>query len=292
MLHHFSFDVPWIVAILLAGAWYAMAFARARRDGHHRHPWWRLVTFQAGLLAVAAATLSPLEHYGNEALWINFLGFLALTMAGPPLILLGRPLTLAFMTSGPVTRSRLRTAYRSLPVTVLTFPIVSWLVFAVVTYIWQFSALTDTAARNDVVRDIQQATLLVVALCFWMPAVASDPMRWRLPYPARALYVFVEMTHKGLFGGMFLSMNRAFHHGFSTNQPAWAPSPMTDQRLAILILWIGGNVIFLIALISIVVGWFRYEGRNAARIDWRLAKARDAKESRRAALDQVFRKPV
>jgi cytochrome c oxidase assembly factor CtaG len=174
----------------------------------------------------------------------------------------------------------------------VTFPVATWLAFAVVTYIWQFTTLTDLAARNAAARDLQLATLLLVGLLFWLPAVAADPVRWRLAYPVRALYVFVEMTHKALFGGMFLSMNHAFHRDFAARAPDWAPSPMMDQRAAILILWIGGNLIFLLALILIVAGWIAYDARAARRADWRLALERAARERRRQALDQVFRRPV
>jgi putative copper resistance protein D len=253
---------------------------------------WRLVAYQLGILAVAVSVVSPLEYYGNEVLWINFVGFLVLTMMAPPLIILGQPLTLAFRVSGPTGRRRLRAAYRSVPMTMLTFPVVSWLGFAALTYIWQFSSWTDIAAHNDVVRDLQQSTLLVMSLAFWLVAVASDPMRWRVPYQMRALYVFVEMTHKGLFGGMFLSATSPFHPRFAAGLPAWGPSPMLDQHMAIMVLWIGGNMIFLVCLISIVVAWLRFEARNAQRTDWRLAKAREAQERRRAALEKVFEKTV
>jgi hypothetical protein len=67
---------------------------------------------------------------------------------------------------------------------------------------------------------------------------------------------------------------------------------MDDQRIAILVLWLGGNLIFLAVLIGLVVRWVQYEARSTARTDARLAAARAAATSRRAALDRVFEKPV
>jgi hypothetical protein len=67
---------------------------------------------------------------------------------------------------------------------------------------------------------------------------------------------------------------------------------MTDQRISILILWIGGNLIFLVALVGLVIRWVQYEARSTARTDARLAKARAAETSRRTALERVFQKPV
>jgi hypothetical protein len=67
---------------------------------------------------------------------------------------------------------------------------------------------------------------------------------------------------------------------------------LLDQRIAILILWIGGNLIFLVALVAMVFGWVAYERRNQERTDRRLRLQNEARAKRRAALDQVFHKPI
>lgn len=291
IMRQFAWDVPWLAAFVLAGFAYALGTHRARARGT-AHPAWRVVAFYAGLAAAYIAVLSPLEHYGNQVLWINFAGFLVLTMMAAPLLVLSAPLTLAFRASSPPWRKRLRSLYRSRPVAFLTFPVASGLIFAAVTYTWQFSSLTDRAAENAFVRDAQLASLLFVSLAFWTPAICADPVRWRMPYPLRALYIMVEMAHKALFGGMFLAASRPFHSGFATRLPAWAPDPMSDQRAAIVVLWLSGNFIFLAVLAGLVHRWLQYEGRNQHRVDRRLELARAAERRRRAALDQVFQKPL
>ena len=287
VLGKWSVDVPWVLAALVALGWYGRAFQRARAAGS-RHPTFRLIAYRAGVLLALLAVISPIEHYGNQLLWVNFTGFLLLTMVAPALIILGAPLTLAFRIAGAGRRKGLRSFYRHPVVAAVTFPVFTWLLFAVVTYLWQFTDLADEAAANVFIRDLQQVTSLAVGLLFWLPAIASDPLRWRLAYPLRALYVFVEMTHKGLFGGMFLSMNTAMHDGFARNLPAWGPDAITDQRIAILILWIGGNLVFLVGLVGIIIRWMQYEKRNQHRTDWRLRLQREAAERKRKALDQVF----
>jgi putative membrane protein len=289
---HFALDVPWIALLALASFAFVPAYRKTQASsGRSGHPRWKLVAFHAGLFTLAAAVLSPLEYYGNQLLWVNFSGFLVLTMIAAPLILLGSPLTLAFRVAGPAGRRRLRRLYRSRVLAAATFPVVAWLAFAVVTYAWQFTGLTDRAAENVIVRDIQQATLLLVALCFWTPALVADPVRWRMPHPMRALYVFVEMTHKGLFGGMFLSMQTPFHDGFAQRIPAWAGlMPIEDQRIGIVILWIGGNMVFVAAFAGIILRWVQYEKRNSHRTDWRLALQREARRKRDGAMEQVFRR--
>lgn len=293
VLRYWRPDPFWIGLIVVAG-WLYLRAARSPQafDVRVPHSPWKTRAFIAGLVVLALGTLSPIQHYGNEVLFIDFLAFLLVTMVAPPLLLVASPLTLAFRVSSPTARRRLRAFYRSTFFRWLTFPITSWLVFAVATYLWQFSGLTGLAARNPIVRDIQLLSLLLVSLLFWMPALCADPVRWRIPFPLRGLYVFVEMTHKALFGAMFLATSRPIHGYFAQHAPAWGPEPLLDQRIAILVLWIGGNLIFAVVLVGIIIRWMAYEGRNSRRVDLRLARERDAERARRAALDQVFQKPV
>ena len=289
VLSHFSWDLPWLAGLIIPAAWYARAFLKAHAlTQRRRHDLRRAAFFFTGLLLVGVSVLSPLEYYGNQVLWLNFAGFLLLTMIAAPLIVLGSPLTLAFRVSDKRGRARLRRFSRSELIRRLTFPPVAWLLFAVVTFLWQLTRLTDIAAQDVFVRDAQQLSLLFVALLFWTPALCADPLRWRMPYPLRALYVFVEMTHKALFGAMFLSVDRPLHHYFAAHLPEWAPSPVLDQRVAIGTLWVGGNLIFLSVLVGLIIGWMRYDARSTHRIDRRLAIKRDAARRRQVALDQVF----
>jgi putative copper resistance protein D len=293
ILSHFVADPLWIVLLVGAGVWYGVTLRRADRTPRKsRQPRWKVAAFYAGLVVLAVGTLSPIEHYGNDLLWIDFIGFLLITMIGAPLVVLGSPLTLAFRAATPEGAKRLRAFYRSAPMRWLTFPITSGLLFASVTYLWQFSGLTDTATQNIFVREIQELSLLFVSLLFWTPALCTDPVRWRIPYPLRVLYVFVEMTHKALFGAMLLALDRPVHTAMAARLPAWAPSGLDDQRLGIVILWMGGNVIFFGTVVGIIVRWMQYEGRHTARVDRQLAIERASAKRRAAALEQVFRKPV
>nr|WP_133117634.1 cytochrome c oxidase assembly protein [Tepidiforma thermophila] len=100
------------------------------------------------------------------------------------LLLLGAPLTLAFRVASPAGRRRLRALYRSRLAAVLTFPVFTWLLFAVLTYLWQFTRLTDLAAEHGLLRDFQLASLLLTGLLFWMPALAIDPLAGASPTPS------------------------------------------------------------------------------------------------------------
>ena len=182
-----------------------------------------------GLALVFVATQSPLEHYGNQLLWADFAGMLLLTMIGPPLILLGAPLTLAFPCQ--------RTAGTRPPAPPLPGPRHAHRrhahrVLAALRgrYLTSGSSRASPRRRRPTssCETCQQLSLFAVSLLFWWPALCADPVAWRMSHPLRVLYIAVEMTHKGLFGGMFLSLNTPVHETFAANMPVWAISAMTE----------------------------------------------------------------
>ncbi len=110
-------DPFWIVLLVAMAGAYGLAF-RKSRQGKFRHPSSRLALFMAGIAVAAIATVSPVAHYSDRLLWVDFTGFLMLTMIAPPLMLLGAPVTLGFRISGPKRRRMLRRMYRSRLITV------------------------------------------------------------------------------------------------------------------------------------------------------------------------------
>ncbi len=293
MAVHVRPDPVLAMLILVLGWGYWAAYRRAKADGRRRPVRrWRAWSFGTGLFLLSVAFLSPLDWLGTKLLSANFGGMFLVTMVAPPLMQLGQPLTLLFRATGRAWRRRLRRLYRGRVAAVLTFPVLTWLLFAVVTYLWQFSVLTEWAVRWPALRTLQHLSLFFVAWLFWWPALCADPVRWRMGYMLRLFYVLVEMTHKGLFGGMFLAARTPFHERIAANLPSWAPEPMVDQRLAILILWVGGSLVFFAAIVGIAREWVAYDARYSRRLDRRLAQVREAERRRKAALEQVFRRPI
>src|SRR5688500_17201196 len=99
VIRQWSVDPVWMALGTLALLAYGVGFRRARSVGF-RHPGWCFAMCGSGVLLTVIGSLSPIEHYSRQLLWVDFAGFLLLTMIVPPLFLLGAPLTLAFRASG------------------------------------------------------------------------------------------------------------------------------------------------------------------------------------------------
>jgi len=83
---------------------------------------------------------------------------------------------------------------------VIGHPLVAWVLFAAAMWGTHFSPLFDAALENVWLHDLEHVLYLVSSMLFWMPIVGRDPSPWRLGYPARLLYLFVQMPLNSFLG--------------------------------------------------------------------------------------------
>ena len=265
-------------ALLVAAAAYAWAVRRVNR-GHPSNPQpaYRSWLFGGGLAAIGLALLSPIEAYEGELFSVHMVQHMLLELIAAPLLLAGAPITLALRAAAPQVRRRLLAVLRSRIVHAISFPVVAWVLFAAVNWGWHFSVLYDRALENQALHYFQHATFLGAALLFWWPIVGADPSPWRLPHPVRILYVFLAMPQNSFLGVAIMSAGTVLYPHYATNGREWGLSPLEDQALGGVIMWVVGDVFFLAAMIITVWLWMRHEDRRTARLDRRLAEERAAR---------------
>ncbi|HEY8921615.1 MAG TPA: cytochrome c oxidase assembly protein [Candidatus Limnocylindria bacterium] len=259
-----------VVALATAAiAWLILARRVALRHPGHPHPAWRSAAFLGGLAVLALALLSPIEAYEGQLFSVHMLQHMLLELVAAPLLLLGAPATLALRAASPPVRARLLTVLHSRIVTVLSFPLLAWVLFAAVNWGWHFSTLYDQALETPWLHDLQHLTFLGAALLFWWPVVGADPARWRLPHPVRLFYLFLAMPQNSFLGIALMSAPAALYSHYLTNVRDWGPTPAVDQSVGGMLMWVGGDVVFLLAMGLVVAAWVRAEDRRTARADAR-----------------------
>jgi putative copper resistance protein D len=169
-------------------------------------------------------------------------------------------------------------------VRMLTFPPVTWVLFAAVLWASHFSALFNVALEDEWVHRLEHALFLVSALLFWWPAVGPDPSPWKLKPAARILYVGLQMPQNTFLAIAILWATAPLYAHYVTTLRAWGPTPLEDQQMAGGIMWLGGDLVFLAALMLLVRGWMRAEDRRSAGEDRRLAAERAAIREREVRL--------
>jgi putative copper resistance protein D len=191
-----------------------------------------------------------------------------LTLVAAPLIALGAPVTLALRLSSRRVRARwLLPVLHSRPLRVLSHPVVVGILFAAVMWGTHFSPLFDLALENRLVHDFEHVLFLAAALLFWWPAVGLDPAPWRLPHPARLLYVFLQMPQNTLLAVIILNAPAVLYAHYATNVRPWGPTAIFDQQAAGGIMWLAGDLLFITAIGAILAAWMRHEARDTARAE-------------------------
>jgi putative membrane protein len=285
LLTAWTFD-PLLQVPLLATLFAYLWAARHVNVAHPGNPVprGRVAAFVAGILVIEIALASPIERYDTTLFSVHMVQHILLTLVAAPLLALGAPITLLLrFARGDVRRRWILPVLHSRALRALTFPVVAWLLFAGVMWVSHFSPLFDEALEHPLVHQAEHLLYLSAALLFWWPVVGADPAPWRLPYPLRILYVFLQMPQNTFLALAIYSATTPLYAHYATLGLGWS-SPLDDQRLAGGLMWIGGDLLFLTAIVAVAFAWMRQEERDAPRVDARVAGARREIERREAAL--------
>jgi len=270
-----AFDAP-LTAVLFAAAALYLAGVGAvnRRHPGSPVPWRRPVAWLAALLVLAVALESSVDVYAEALFSVHMLQHLLLIAIVAPLFALSAPVTLAMrVASPPVRNGVLLPLLRSRPFALLTHPVVGWLAFAAVMWISHFSPLFDASLENPLVHEFEHALYLGSAALFWWPVVAADPIRHRLSWSARIVYLGSALPWNSFLGVAIYFAPAVLYPHYTTVARTWGPTPLLDQQIAGAVMWVGGDLAFLIALLLVVAGLLADEERKGRIYDARMDAA-------------------
>lgn len=295
-----SFDPLLQLGILGSTALYLLAVRRVdRAHPDNPVPLVRVVLFLAGIATIELALASVIERYDDTLFSDHMVQHALLMLVAPPLIALGAPITLALRAASPDVRKRVvLPILRSRVIRFLAHPIVAWLLFAAVSWGTHFSPIFDLALENDTIHNAEHLAYLSSALLFWWPVIGVDPSPWRMPFPARILYVLLMMPMMSFLSLAIYSAPDPLYPHYATIGRTWGPSPLVDQQAAGAIMWVWADMTGLVALIGVMAAWLRDEeartSRSEARADARLAelREREARLADRLALERADGAPT
>jgi len=265
--------------------WLYLSGVRHVNRAHPKSPFppRRVAYFVAGFAVLAFALVSPPASYDTVLFSVHMWQHLLLTMVAAPLILIGTPITLALRVASPRTRRTvLLPILHSRVVRVVSFPVVAWLVFAATMWLSHYSPLYEDSLENAWIHRFEHLLYLSAAMMFWWQAIGLDPTPWRMNHPVRILYVFLQMPQNSFLGLSIYSSSHVMYTHYETLQRTWGPSPLADQQQAGIIMWVAGDLLFLIALCFVIASWVKAEELETKRQDRAQARIRTAAALARA----------
>ena len=180
-------------------------------------------------------------------------------LVAAPLLVLGRPL-LPFMWALPLNWSRSLGNIAKLTAVhktwrMLTLPFVAWIVHAVALWTWHIPFLFEAVLKSEWVHTAQHLSFLISALLFWW-ALIHGP-QGVMGYGAAVLYVFTTSLHSGLLGALITFATSVWYPSYVGLTTSWGFTPLEDQQLGGLIMWIPAGVVYIVAGLALFVGWMR-----------------------------------
>ena len=273
VLFLWSFDPTIVLPLALAAAGYLWAVRAV--DAAHPHnpvPRKRIVAWLLGLVVIEVALQSPIEAYDTTLFSDHMVQHVLLTIVAAPLLALGAPITLLLRFARPETRRRwILPILHSRVMKVISFPVVTWILFAGYMWLAHFSPLFEWSLENPLVHQAEHVGFLATDLLFWWPAVNADPSPWRMRHPTRLVYTFLQMPQNTFLGLTIYSATVPLYPYYLNLARSWGPSVLDDQQIAGGIMWISGDVVFMTAIMLILRGLLKNEERQAKANDARVA---------------------
>jgi putative copper resistance protein D len=230
----------------------------------------RMACFGAGLLAIIVAVDGPPDVLAEVSLSAHMTQHLLLQLVAPPLLLLGAPLGLLLRADPPwLPRRVLARLLRSRPASVLAHPVTALGLFTLVLVGSHLSPLYNLALDREWLHESEHVAFLVTALLFWWPAIGVDPAPHRLHYPARLLYLFLDMPVMAYLGLAIANSSRVLYPYYAAHLPPWGASALQDQGAAGTMMWIAGTFTMVPAMAVVLLRWLEEDERRQARLDAR-----------------------
>lgn len=253
--------------LALAGGLYAIGLRRlaTRASGRGGLPAWRVWCYAAGLGTLAIATLSPLHAWGERLLAIHMAQHLLLAVVAPPLLWLGAPLV---PTLWGLPRPARRAVARLLAprhlvrqaAARLARPLVAAPLHVATVALWHWPPLYDAAQGGALAHDLEHALFLGTALLYWWPVVYPVGGRRPLATGPALVYLVPPMVAGDAIGAL---LSFAPEPLYATYAGTMGLSALADQRVAGLVMWVGGGLLWLAGMGAVL---FCMPDPDAARL--------------------------
>jgi len=247
-----------IAALAILYEWAARRFVRADSTPPRRFLF-------HGALVVMFFSLNGWLHDLSDAYLFSahMVQHLVLALVVAPLMLMG--------VTGEMLRPALSVRGVAPVARWLTKPTHCFAIFNVVVAGWHLPPLYNYALAHHPVHIVQHLMFLAASVVMWWPILSPLPELPRLSFPGQMLYLFLMSIPMAIVSVYIAYADSVLYPLYASAPRVWGITPMNDQMIGGLIMWIPGGLFFY-SIISVV--FFRWqqrdgvESRAGAQVDW------------------------
>jgi cytochrome c oxidase assembly factor CtaG len=268
--NRWNWDALTIASLLILAGVYLIGLARLWQSaGAQRGVSWREPTaFAVAIVALVIALISPLDPASDELQSAHMIQHMLIMMVAAPLFVMGLPALVMLWALPRPWRQQIAQAMARLgslrpPWYLLWQPVALCALFALTLWIWHLPALYEGALRNRWVHDFQHITFFVASCLFWR--VLLDPLsRLRMNVGAGVIYLFLTSLHATLLGVFMALAPRVWYPDYVGKTAGWNFSPLEDQQLAGLIMWMPACMVYALVAAVMLALWLHRSDAGAA----------------------------
>ncbi len=240
---------------------YGVGWRRARATGApHRPGYGRLALFGAGLAAILAALVSPIDSLGGELMLMHMVQHILLLDIAPILLILGLNKVLL----RPVTR-RLNAVERRAGH--LFHPAFAVLAYAGFMWAWHVPSMYDAALNDAGVHAFEHLCFSVAGSLYWWHVLSPIRGRMRLGGMGPIGYMVSTKLLVGVLG-VALAFAPSSIYAFYQHKPHyWGLSAGEDQSLAGLVMALEQSIVMGVALVWLFVRMLNESEHEAQRAE-------------------------
>lgn len=255
-----SFMIGWL---LMAGVYFLLVGPlRHRIPGSRPVPGRRVASFTFALALMFFSLQGPLHELSDYFLFsAHMVQHLVLILAMPPFLLYGIPDWM------------LRPALKLRPVAALarglTYPLVAFALNNLIFLAWHFPGPYDLMMRNHNVHVTMHLMIMVTGTIMWWPVRSPLPELPRIAPPLQMIYLFLAGIPMMISAALITFSGTAMYQWYVEAPRLFNISPLDDQRLGGVIMWVPGGLVLWIAITAVYFRWTQRERSEATGDDAR-----------------------
>jgi putative membrane protein len=248
------------VSVLVGTLYLATIYLFAVGPAREKYGWhgegvspWRKASYLGAVAVIFFSLNGPLHTLSDDYLFsAHMVQHMLLMLIMPPFLIMGVP---PWLVRKALEKHRVKKVARA-----LTHPVLAYLAYNVTFIGWHVPQVYNWALMSHGLHILQHIMFMSVAVMMWWPVVNPVPELERIPTgPLLMMYVFAFGIPTTVLSAFITLSDSVFYSWYELAPRITSLTPLEDQRLGGLIMWIPGMLIFWIGITAVFFRWTRDE---------------------------------
>jgi len=219
----------------------------------------------AGWLSLLGSLVSPLHSLGEQLFTFHMIEHEIIMAVSAPLLVLANPVGTLLWSLPRSLRVFVGRAMRHASITKcwnwMTEGTHATIIHGIAIWAWHWPVLFDAAILDIAIHRLQHLSFFLSAVLFWWSVFR------RSEAGAAAWHVFITMMHTSVLGALMALAPRVLYGAQTATSSAWGLTPLEDQQLAGIVMWVPAGTVYAGDVLALVAIWIKRAGTRTRDVD-------------------------